>query len=116
MNKMEEFAKLYCLDTYQHDKEEKKSEWMVSLAFDLCYALWVYRNYYNDSTDEIGRISHILNRVGFSAGYIMETDITEDDTGEFTIAKWIYEDIEAFPERRIQAIEALEYYDTIEED
>ena len=115
MNAMEEFAKLYCIDTYQHDKQEKKPDWMVLFAFDICYALWVYRNYYNEENTEISYISHTLDSVGFSSGYVTETDILEDDTGEYTMVKWIYEDIEHDEKRRMQAIQALEYYNSIEE-
>ena len=113
---MKEFARLYCIDTYQHDTAEKKPDWMISLAFDISYALWIYRNYYNDSTKEIDRISNILDSVGFFPGIgVTETDILDDESGEYTIAKWIYEDIEAYPDRRMQTIEALEYYNGIVE-
>ena len=116
MNAMEEFAGLYCIDTYQSNKEEKKPDWMVNMAFDICYALWIYRNYYNAESTEISYISRTLDSVGFFPGMgITETDILDDDTGEYTLAKWIFEDIEHDEKRRMQAIQAIEYYNNIKE-
>ena len=107
VERFNELASMYGEDVYGNVFSE--SGYGISFCFDIATALYVYASLYN--SDTVQDIWSTLSTIGFSVGWgFSESQFLEDDTGEYSISKAIYGDIESNNGTYTDFIDCLIWY------